>query len=118
MGGCGIYGEVRKGSTILDIYNNSAAGNGADIFIYNPDNTAVNIKKNDFSPDVPKKFYIENNGNLSQTNNLNNIDPLFTGPVIDDYRLISDSPLIDQRDNLAPAVSFEDPEGIPRPANG
>jgi hypothetical protein len=87
-------------------------------FINNPDNTAVKIKNNDFSPDEPKKFYIENKGNLSQANNLNNIDFLFTGPAIDNYSLISDSPLIDQGDNLAPVVPFEDLEGISRPANG
>lgn len=57
-------------------------------FINNPDNTAINIKNNDFSLGEPKEFHIAKKVNLSQANNLNNIDTLFTGPAIGDYRLI------------------------------
>jgi len=121
--GGGLYVELNNNSSKLDIYNNiifnnSAAGDGDDIFIYNPNGNEVDIKNNDFSTSEPSGFSIESKVALSQENNLNDIPPLFANAATGDYHLTSLSPVIAMGKNSAPAVPADDLDGLPRPVNG
>jgi hypothetical protein len=121
--GAGIYAELDNNSSMLNIYNNivfnnSANGDGNDIYIYNPNANEVNIHNNDFSTTRDLGFYIEDDTNLSMSMNLNDVPPLFVGAAAGDYHLSQLSPVITKGDNNAPAVPADDLDTNPRPVNG
>lgn len=121
--GGGLYAELNNNSSRINIYNNiifnnSAVGDGGDIFIYNPNDNEVDINNNDFSTNEPSGLYIESKVGLNQTNNLNAVAPLFEDGANGDYHLTALSPVIAMGDNAAPDVPADDLDGSPRPING
>jgi hypothetical protein len=120
--GGGLYVELDNDTSAIDVYNNiifnnTAVGNGDDIFIFNPDDNEVDIKNNDFNTSEPAGFYIESKVDLSQEDNLNNVEPLFENAAAGDFHLTALSPVIALGDNTAPAVPDDDLDGSPRPVN-
>ena len=121
--GGGIYAELNNSNSMINIYNNiiyanAANGDGSDIFIFNPNDNEVDIKNNDFDTTQDSGFYIESAVNLSQENNLDDVDPLFDDAGNNDYHLTEQSPAIDMGDNNAPARPSDDLDSNPRPING
>jgi parallel beta-helix repeat protein len=120
--GGGFYAEINNGTSMIDIYNNiiynnSANGDGVDIYIFNPNGNVVNIHNNDFDATQNSGFYIEDDANLSQAQNIS-LDPSFIDAANNDYHLNLNSGCIDSGDNNAPAVPVDDFDGVSRPVNG
>ena len=100
------------------IYNNSAVGNGADIYVANLDPNDIIINNNDYDTS-PTGFAIDDDTNLSTAGNKNAEDPDFTDtsnvdPNDNDYHLLASSPAIDAGENLAPKLPATDIEGEDR----
>jgi len=89
--GGGVYLEI---GSVSKITNNIIRGNGNDIYLDNLLDSVVELVNNDFDHS-PNGIFIENPFEIG-VSNLNNVDPLFVDAVNGDYRLSSDSPLIDQ----------------------
>ena len=125
LNGGGIYAEFDNPSSVVEIYNNiiydnTAVDEGDDLYIFN-EGVVVNLFNNDFNS-AAAGFYIEDAGDLSDGNNLNNIDPLFedatnANAVDNDYHLTASSPVINMGNNNAPEVPPDDLEELPRPVS-
>ena len=117
--GGGISLRLDNDTASADIYNNiiwsnSAAAEGADLYIENDANnnflpSTVNLFNNDFDHSA-SGAYIKLPFAIDPTN-LNNVDPLFVNPAGGDYRLQAGSPAIDAGDNRAPALPLTDLDG-------
>jgi parallel beta-helix repeat protein len=117
--GGGLYVDLANTTSSLDIYNNiifnnTAAGDGADIFILGPDPNDITINNNDYD-DTPTTGFLINGDdtNLSVSGNLN-VNPDFVDTNGDDYHLLASSKAIDAGENLAPDLPATDIEGEDR----
>jgi hypothetical protein len=121
--GGGLYINLYDSTSTLDIYNNiiynnTAAGDGNDFYIVNPnvdpDLNNINIKNNNFDETLTTGYLIEGSTtNVTIQDNLNT-DPDFDDPDFDDYHLSTNSLLIDKGDNNAPFLPATDVEGKER----
>jgi hypothetical protein len=135
--GGGIHINNRRGGSEWDISNNIIYGNtsndeyigniGSDISIgADLEDFNLNLESNVFDTSLPG-FGIHSGGNVVATDfdsfgrvdyeipesNLDNVDPLFVDAANGDYRLSSNSPLIDQGYDSGNLESF-DLDGYPR----
>ena len=122
--GGGLYVDLANTTSSLDIFNNiifnnTAAGNGDDIFLSRPYPNDIAINNNDFNSTKTIGFLIDGDGTLlSNANNLN-VNPNFASPnnldpADNDYRLQASSRAIDAGSNSAPYLPATDIEGEDR----
>ena len=121
--GGGLFVDLGNATSILDIYNNiifnnTASGDGDDIFISRPYSNEIYINNNDFDT-TNTGFVIDGNNTISSNSNNLNIDPEFEDPDNadtndNDYHLQDPSPAINVGENLAPELPAKDIEGEDR----
>jgi len=121
--GGGLYVDLANATSSLDIYNNiifnnTAAGDGDDIFIASPNPNDITIKNNDFNDTLTTGYLIDGDDTNLTTAGNKNFDPDFEDPVNDDYHLLASSQAIDAGDNLAPDLPATDIEGEDRIQDG
>ncbi len=90
------------------VWNNTALGNGDDIYVDDSTGASVNLYNNDYGD-----FAISNGGSLSQGNNIN-IDPVLVDPASEDFHLQTTSPCINAGTATAPSLPPTDCDGEQR----
>ncbi|MFC1827938.1 CFI-box-CTERM domain-containing protein [Thermodesulfobacteriota bacterium] len=118
-GGLYVDLDLANATSSLDIYNNiifnnTASGDGNDIFIASPNPNDITIKNNDFNDTLTTGYLIDGDDTNLTTAGNKNIDPDFEDPVNDDYHLLVSSQAIDAGENLAPDLPATDIEGEDR----
>lgn len=110
---------VVEDPSVVNIFNNIIWGNtasiddgGSDLAIWNDPDTTVNLFNNDFDQS-PVGFYSTNPIAIDPSN-LNNVDPLLVNAAGGNYRLKSNSPVINMGSNTAPGLPEYDFDGLPR----
>jgi len=120
--GGGLSLHLREDNTTANIFNNifwaNSAAEGSDIYILNDLNnnfvqSPVNLFNNNFNHSE-QGFSIQRGPFTIDASNLDNEDPLFVDPAIDDYHLGPGSPCINAGDNEAPERPDTDKDGLPR----
>ena len=121
--GGGLSVSLGDVSSQLALYNNIIYNNdantaiGDDIYVNNTNENTVTIRNTDFNSAQDTGFYIENDTNLNNINNLN-VAPKFEDPAGDNYHLLESSQAINAGYNSAPHLPDYDLDGEDRVQDG